>query len=109
MGVCVSKYPKGVSVGVEVAVGSGVILGNGVIVIVGISVAGMGVMVKVAVGAAVRACTFPVIAKSGVNVAGTEAGAGSVTRQADAASTVANAIKRAFFLFMAQPGEQNGY
>jgi hypothetical protein len=35
-------------------------------------------------------------------VAGTEAGAGSVTKQADAASTVANAIKTGTFaLFMA--------
>ena len=110
VGVCVSKYPNGVSVGVDVAVGSGVMLGNGVSVIVGVAVSGTRVAVKVAVGAAVRVCTFLVIAKSGVSVAGAEAGAGSVTRQADAASTVTNAIKTVFFdLFIAQPGEQTVY
>jgi hypothetical protein len=108
-GVGVSKYPNGVFVGVDVALGNGVILGNGVNVIVGISVATTGVAVKVAVGAAVRVCAFPVIAKLGVNVAGTEVGAGNVARHADATSTVVNAIKRGtFVLFMTQPGEQTG-
>jgi hypothetical protein len=109
-GVDVSTYPNGVSVGVDVAVGSGVMLGNGVNVIVGMSVAGIGVDVKVALDTTVRVCALPVIIKLGVSVAGTETGAGSVTRQADAANTVANAIRRgAFALFMAQPGEQTGY
>jgi hypothetical protein len=93
-----------------VAVGNGVILGNGVNVIVGVSLARIGIAVKVAVGAAVKVCAFPVIAKSGVGVGGTEAGAGSVTRQADATSTVTHAIKTGVFdLFIAQPGEQTVY
>ena len=62
----------------------------------------MGVDENVAVGAAISVCTFPVSARSGIGVAGTEAGAGSVTKQADAASTVANAIETGTFaLFMA--------
>lgn len=103
--VGLATKPNGVLVGVEVAVGSGVMLGNGVNVIVGVSVRmGIGDVVKVAVDAAVSVCTFPVIARSGICVAGIAAGAGSVTKQADAASTVANAIKRgAFALFISQP------
>jgi hypothetical protein len=110
VGVGVSKYPNGVFVGDDVALGNGVILGNGVNVIVGVSVADIGIAVRVAVGTAVRVCAFPVIARSGVNVDGTETGAGSVAKQADAASTVANAIKRgAFALFMVQSGERTRY
>ena len=102
VGVREAKKPMGVSVAVAVDVGCGVILGNGVNVIVGTSVGGIVVTVGAAVGAAVSACAFPVIAKSGVSVAGEEAGAGSVTKQADAASTIAKAIQiGAFDLFMA--------
>jgi ribosomal protein L1 len=103
-GVEVSKYPNGVSVAVDVALGSGVMLGKGVNVIVGVSVARNGTAVWVAVGTAVRVCAFPVWAKSGVSVTGTEAGAGKVTKQADVTSTIANAsITKAFDLFIAHP------
>lgn len=109
MGVAVSTYPIGVSVGVDVAVGSGVILGNGVNVIVGVSVGGIGIEVKVALGAAVRVCALPVITMSGVSVAGTDAGDDSVVRHADAVNTVINAIKiGAFVLFMACPSGESG-
>lgn len=82
------------------ALGSGVILGNGVSVFVGGLVGGTGVMVKVAAGAAVRVCAFPVIARSGVGVAGTAAGAESVVRHADAISSVVSEIRRGLFALL---------